>query len=209
MLLLVVDGPEGPDILLIQRSSKGLGCTPASPLFPGGGVDPGDDGPIGAALREAREETGLDPSGVEAVVGTMPELYVWRSDNRVTPRSAGGTRPAPWHARVSRRGRDRRAGPGRSVEPVDPANRLRLRHPRGIVPSPWRSAYAACSCGDSPPACWTAVPSSAALFERPLGPAHVIEDLPPEVLDLAVCGAEPGGVPVRRVWRRDPGEEGT
>ena len=37
-----------------------------------------------AALREAAEETGLDPAGVR-VLAVLPELYIPRSDFRVTP----------------------------------------------------------------------------------------------------------------------------
>ena len=46
---------------------------PGQVAFPGGGVDATDDGPAAAAVREAREETGLDPAGVE-VIGTLPDL---------------------------------------------------------------------------------------------------------------------------------------
>ena len=45
------------------------GCTPAQPAFPGGAIDAADDGPVAAALREAAEEVGVDPDGVD-VVGT-------------------------------------------------------------------------------------------------------------------------------------------
>ena len=46
------------------------------PSFPGGALDPEDgdpdgDGPLRAALREAEEETGLDPAGVQ-VFGVLP-----------------------------------------------------------------------------------------------------------------------------------------
>src|SRR4051794_18620492 len=54
------------DLLLLARAST-LRSHPGQVAFPGGRVDPGDDGPITTALREAQEETGLDPAGVEVL----------------------------------------------------------------------------------------------------------------------------------------------
>ena len=36
---------------------------------------PHGDGPLRAALREAEEETGLDPAGVQ-LFGVLPQLYI-------------------------------------------------------------------------------------------------------------------------------------
>ena len=83
VLVLFADGPSGPDLLFIQRS-QGLRRHPGQPAFPGGAIEDGDAGPIAAALREAAEETGLDPHGVE-VLGALPELFIPRSGFRVTP----------------------------------------------------------------------------------------------------------------------------
>lgn len=71
------------DILLVERAST-LAHHPGQVAFPGGGVDPGDGSIVEAALREAEEETGLDPSGVQ-VLGTLPELPMPVSNFRVTP----------------------------------------------------------------------------------------------------------------------------
>jgi 8-oxo-dGTP pyrophosphatase MutT (NUDIX family) len=75
--------PSDLDILFIERAAS-LNHHPGQIAFPGGRIDPGDGGPIGAALREAAEETGLDPSGVD-VVGTLRELPVSVSNYIVTP----------------------------------------------------------------------------------------------------------------------------
>lgn len=71
------------DILLLQRAD-GLRHHAGQVAFPGGSVDPADDGPIDAALREAEEETGAEPAGVE-VLGTLTPLYIPPSRFLVTP----------------------------------------------------------------------------------------------------------------------------
>lgn len=80
------------DVLLTRRSPT-LRHHPGQVSFPGGGIDPGDDGPAGAALREAQEETGLDPTGVR-VLGTLPRLPVTASRNLVTPVLGWWDRPS-------------------------------------------------------------------------------------------------------------------
>ena len=66
VLVLFGEGPDGPDVLLTQRAAT-LRKHAGQPAFPGGRIDPDDDGPVGAALREAREETGLNPSGCDVL----------------------------------------------------------------------------------------------------------------------------------------------
>jgi len=57
---------------------------PGQIAFPGGGVELGDADLAATALREASEETGLDPGGVE-VLGSLPDLHIPVSNNLVTP----------------------------------------------------------------------------------------------------------------------------
>ncbi|MEJ5945423.1 CoA pyrophosphatase [Pseudokineococcus basanitobsidens] len=85
-------GPPG-DVLLLERAA-GLRTHAGQPALPGGAVDPGDGGPVGAALREAREETGLATDGVH-VLATMPVLRVPPEGFAVTPVLAWEPRPSP------------------------------------------------------------------------------------------------------------------
>ncbi|MGW1197222.1 NUDIX hydrolase [Streptomyces sp. NPDC002536] len=88
VLVLFGEGEQGPELLLLERAGT-LRSHAGQPSFPGGALDPedgdpADGGPVRAALREAQEETGLDPSGVQ-VFGVLPRLYIPVSDFVVTP----------------------------------------------------------------------------------------------------------------------------
>jgi 8-oxo-dGTP pyrophosphatase MutT (NUDIX family) len=71
------------DVLLLARAAT-LRAHPGEVAFPGGRIDPGDPDPTAAALREAQEETGLDPAGVD-VLGTLAPVPLAFSKHLVTP----------------------------------------------------------------------------------------------------------------------------
>lgn len=81
------------DVLLLARATT-LRSHPGQVAFPGGRLDPGDDGPVGAALREAEEETGLDPAGVD-VLGTLAPVPLEYSGHVVTPVLGWWRHPSP------------------------------------------------------------------------------------------------------------------
>lgn len=81
VLVPVVDRRE-PTVLLTQRTAE-LASHAGQVAFPGGKIDPDDESPVAAALREAREEVGLPPGLVEPI-GYL-DLYLTFSGFRILP----------------------------------------------------------------------------------------------------------------------------
>ncbi len=135
VLVLFGEGPGGPDLLFIQRSA-GLRRHPGQPAFPGGALEADEladpvGGAVAAALREAREEVGVEPDGVQ-VVATLPEMYIPRSGFRVVPVLAWWRTPsAVWPADPGEVAAVERIP---VADLVNPGHRLMLR-----VPSGWAS----------------------------------------------------------------------
>lgn len=85
--------PADLDVLLLGRAAT-LSQHPGQVSFPGGRIDPGDAGPEQAAIREAVEETGLDPAGVQ-VLGCLEPMPVPASNHVVTPVLAWWAQQSP------------------------------------------------------------------------------------------------------------------
>ncbi len=129
LVLFGEDSDAGPDILLIERAHD-MRSHAGQPAFPGGAVDDDDSGPVAAALREAVEETGLDPAGVD-VLAELPALWLPPSGFVVTPVLAWWREPSPVFVRDPAEVASVHRVP--LAELLDPANRLRVRHPMGYI----------------------------------------------------------------------------
>lgn len=85
--------PEDADLLLTVRAST-LRNHAGQAAFPGGASDPDDDGPVYTALREAREETGVDTSRLQPLV-TLDRMFIPPSGFCVVPVIAYSSDPGP------------------------------------------------------------------------------------------------------------------
>jgi 8-oxo-dGTP pyrophosphatase MutT (NUDIX family) len=85
--------PADLDVLLLERAPD-LDSHPGQVAFPGGSRDPEDVSLVACALREAVEETGLDPEGVD-VLGELPPLGMAYTGFLVTPVIAWWASPSP------------------------------------------------------------------------------------------------------------------
>ena len=89
----VSDVIDEVDLLLIVRAST-LRHHAGQAAFPGGATDPGDRGPVDTALREAREETGIDATRVRTLA-TLDKTFIGPSNFHVVPVLAYSPDPGP------------------------------------------------------------------------------------------------------------------
>jgi 8-oxo-dGTP pyrophosphatase MutT (NUDIX family) len=93
LILIATDRDGGPDVLLQQRAPN-LRDHAGEVAFPGGARENGDAGPAATAVREAAEETGVDPAGVEPLI-VLPRLHIPLSRFDVTGVLAHWRAPSP------------------------------------------------------------------------------------------------------------------
>ena len=72
--LVLLEGPQGLEILLIRRAERADDPWSGQIALPGGRYDAGDRDLEATAVRETREETGVDLSGAERL-GVLDDLY--------------------------------------------------------------------------------------------------------------------------------------
>ncbi|MEY8566299.1 CoA pyrophosphatase [Corynebacteriaceae bacterium 7-707] len=95
LVLLGEDGDGGKTVLLTHRNPR-MRTHSGQIAFPGGRREAQDAGPVDTAVREAVEETGLDPDAV-VPVSVMDPLYIDRTNHAVIPVVAWWRTPGPVH----------------------------------------------------------------------------------------------------------------
>lgn len=120
--------PESCDVLLLRRAAT-LRSHPGQIGFPGGRTEPADASSSATALREAAEETGLDPAGVDAFT-PLPRLPLAVSNHLVTPVPAWWRAPSPVRAVDERETAE--VFRAHLSDLLDPTCRASVRRVRGI-----------------------------------------------------------------------------
>jgi 8-oxo-dGTP pyrophosphatase MutT (NUDIX family) len=121
--------PGSPTILFVERPTT-MRTHAAQIAFPGGAADHGDADLAATALREANEETGVDPSGIE-ILGQLPPAHVEVSGFDVTAVVGWWARPSPVGAVNAREVASVLVVPVARL--VNPANRAQVHHPSGYT----------------------------------------------------------------------------
>ncbi len=82
VLILLSRSGQDYEIVFVEKNAD-LRNHAGQIAFPGGTMEPDERDPVAAALREAEEEAGIDPAGVD-VLGALPQAHISRSGFDVT-----------------------------------------------------------------------------------------------------------------------------
>jgi 8-oxo-dGTP pyrophosphatase MutT (NUDIX family) len=128
-VLALIGGAETDPFLVFVEKLATLRYHGGQIAFPGGRMEPEDPDVVSTAVREAREEVGVDPGSLQ-VFGTLPPAYLFASDWDVTTAVAWWERPMLLQpvddteiAEVHQ---------VRVADLVDPRNRSTSLHPMGF-----------------------------------------------------------------------------
>lgn len=119
--------PPNADLLLTVRAGT-LRHHAGQAAFPGGAADPGDAGPVQTALREAREETGIEPHRLHPLA-TLERMFIPPSGFHVVPVLAYSPDPGPVMVVDQSETAVVARVPLRAF--INPENRLMVHHPGG------------------------------------------------------------------------------
>ena len=98
VLVLIHPGEDGEARVVLTERATRDGHHSGEVSFPGGRMEPGDDGPAGTALREASEEVALDAATAAVrVLGELDRLWIPVSNFEVTPVVAVADRQPDLH----------------------------------------------------------------------------------------------------------------
>jgi len=92
-VLVPVYEHEGDLRLIMTKRPDDMRHHPGDVVFPGGMIEPEDDGPVGAAIREANEEIGLPPENVLEILGALEPVHARSLIMRIVPVVARVSRP--------------------------------------------------------------------------------------------------------------------
>ena len=132
VLVLFGEGPEGPDLLLTERAHT-MRSQPGQVSFPGGSLDAGETA-VEGALREAHEEVGVEPDGVD-VFAELPRLWIPPRNFAVAPVLGYWRHEAPVSVINTLEVHAVFRVPVEHL--LDPANRFWVQHPLGWKGPGW------------------------------------------------------------------------
>jgi len=92
VLVPIYESEDGLRVIMTRRPDD-MPTHPGDVVFPGGMVDPGDEGPVDTAMREACEEIGLPRENVVEVLGGLTPTHTRSQTMVIVPVVARVKRP--------------------------------------------------------------------------------------------------------------------